>query len=103
VLKPLLGVRGLTRILNGRAGSAAGAAVAYGYPDFKRDATAYIMRLYINVNAGKKALYIPGGNSGRRNADVRIASQFRRYYEFKSWQNQRYARKGSASSPPMAR
>jgi hypothetical protein len=48
------------------------------------------MRLYNNVNAGTKALYIPGGNSGRRNADVLIASQFRRYYEFKSWQNQRH-------------
>jgi hypothetical protein len=64
--------------------------VTYGYADFKRDATAYIMRLYNNVNAGKKALYMSGGNSGRRNADVLIASHFRRYYEFKSWHNQRY-------------
>jgi hypothetical protein len=70
--------------------AAAGSGVKYGYADFKRDATAYIKRLYNNVSAGKKALYIPGGNSGRRNADVLIASQFRRYYEFKSWQNQRY-------------
>jgi hypothetical protein len=67
-----------------------GGTVTYAYNEFKRDATAYITRLYNNVNAGKKALYIPGGNSGRRNADVLIASQFRRYYEFKSWQNQRY-------------
>jgi hypothetical protein len=67
-----------------------GGAVTYGYVDFKRDATAYVMRLYNNVNTGKKALYIPGGNSRRRNADVLIASHFRRYYEFKSWQNQRY-------------
>jgi hypothetical protein len=74
-----------------RASDAAfGGAVTYGYADFKRDATTYITRLYNNVNAGKKALYTPGGNSGRRNADVLIASQFRRYYEFKSWQNQRY-------------
>ena len=70
--------------------AAAGGAVTYGYVDFKRDASAYITRLYNNVNAGKKAVYIPGGNSGRRNADVLIASQFRRYHEFKSWQNQRY-------------
>jgi hypothetical protein len=48
------------------------------------------LRPYNNVNAGKNAVYIPGGNSGRRNADVLIASQFRRYHEFKSWQNQRY-------------
>jgi hypothetical protein len=68
----------------------AAGTVNYGYVDFKRDATAYVTRLYNNVNAGKKALYIPGGNSGRRNADVLIASRFRRYYEFKSWQTQRY-------------
>lgn len=70
--------------------AAAGGAATYGYVDFKRDASAYITRLYNNVNAGKKVVYIPGGNSGRRNADVLIASQFRRYHEFKSWQNQRY-------------
>jgi hypothetical protein len=82
----------LTRLSpqDSRAYAVAGGGVTYGYAHFKRDATAYIMRLYNNVNAGKKALYIPGGNSGRRNADVLIASQFRRYHEFKSWQNERY-------------
>ena len=70
--------------------TAAGGTATYGYPDFKRAATAHVTRLYNNVSARKKALYIPGGNSGRRNADVLVASQFRRYYEFKSWQNQRY-------------
>ena len=70
--------------------AAVSGTVQYGYNDFKRDAAGYIVGLYNNVNQGKKALYIPGGNSGRRNADVLIASQFRRYYEFKSWQNQRY-------------
>jgi hypothetical protein len=70
--------------------AAAWGTVTYGYADFKRDATTYITRLYNNVKAGKKALYIPGGTSGRRNADVLIAARFRRYYEFKSSQNQRY-------------
>lgn len=70
--------------------AATGGAVTYSYTEFKRDATAYITRLYNNVSAGNKALYIPGGNSGRRNADVLIASEFRRYYEFRSWQDQRY-------------
>jgi hypothetical protein len=70
--------------------AATGGGVTYAYEEFKRDATAYIMRLYNNARAGKKALYVPGGNSGRRNADVLIASRFRRYHEFKSWQNQRY-------------
>lgn len=70
--------------------AATGGAVTYGYPEFKRDAASHIMRIYGNVNAGSKALYVPGGNSGRRNADILIASLFRRYYEFKSLQNQRY-------------
>jgi hypothetical protein len=69
--------------------AAIGGVVTYGYAEFKRDATAYITRLYNNVNV-RKALHIPGGNSGRRNADVLIASEFRRYHEFKSWQNQRF-------------
>lgn len=68
----------------------AGGPVAYGYAEFKSDATAYIARLYKDVKPGTKALYVPGANSGRRSADVLISSQFRRYYEFKSWQNQRY-------------
>ncbi|OKO73743.1 hypothetical protein AC629_36380 [Bradyrhizobium sp. NAS80.1] len=62
----------------------------YDYDDFKRDAAQYITRLYNSVNTGKKALYIPGNNSGRRNADVLIAYEFRRYYAFKSWQDQRF-------------
>jgi Nucleotidyltransferase domain len=64
--------------------------VQYAYGDFKRDTISYISRLYNKVHAGKKALYIPG-NDNRRSADVLIASEFRRYYEFKSLQNQRYA------------
>lgn len=67
-----------------------GASANYAYAEFKRDASAHIMRLYNNVRAGTKALSIPAGSSGRRNADVLIAFRFRRYYEFKSWQNQRY-------------
>jgi hypothetical protein len=59
------------------------------YADFKRDAVAFITRLYKNATVGTKALFIPGANSGRRNADVLTAYRFRRYYEFKSWQNQR--------------
>lgn len=71
------------------AWAASAGAVMYGHPEFKRDATAHITRLYNNVNTGNKALYIPGGNSGRRNADVLVASHFRRFHEFKSWQNKR--------------
>ncbi len=70
--------------------AASGGTVTYGYADFKRDATTYIARLYDGVNTLKKALYVPGGGSGRRNSDVLIASEFRRYYEFKTWQNHRF-------------
>ena len=70
--------------------AAAGGGVQYGYDAFKRDATAYVTRLYNNVQVKKKVLYVPGGNSGRRDADVLVASRFRRYHEFKSWTNQRF-------------
>ena len=70
--------------------AARGGTATYRYADFNRDAADYIMRLYNNVHVGKKALFIPGDNSGRRDADVLVASQFRRYYEFKSWENQHF-------------
>jgi hypothetical protein len=54
---------------------------AYGYPDFKRDAESFITRLYNGVVTGKKALHIPGANS-RRNADVLVCQEFRRYYSY---------------------
>lgn len=67
----------------------AGGTVTYGYGEFKKDASAYISRLYNNVRVGGKALHIPATNN-RRSADVVIAQEFRRYHEFKSLQNQRY-------------
>jgi hypothetical protein len=54
---------------------------AYGYPQFKEHATSYITGLYNGVQTGKKALYIPGKNN-RRNADVIICQDFRRYYSY---------------------
>lgn len=56
----------------------------YGYKQFKADAEAWIKRLYNGVQVGKKAVLIPGNNS-RRNADVLIAQQFRRYYSYEPW------------------
>jgi hypothetical protein len=53
----------------------------YGYPSFKRDAESYIARLYDGVVTGKKALHIPG-NSSRRNAEVLICQEYRRYYSY---------------------
>lgn len=55
----------------------------YGYPGFKADAEAWVTRLYNGVRIGKKALFVPG-NDGRRDMDVLICQQFRRYtsYDF---------------------
>jgi len=53
----------------------------YGYSEFKRDAGSFITRLYNGVVTGKKALHIPGTNS-RRNADVLVCQEFRRYYSY---------------------
>jgi hypothetical protein len=90
IIAALLGLSRLSSEDRAMYDAATTGSVTYSYTDFKRDATAYIIRPYNNVNTQKKALYIPGGNSGRRNADILIASRFRRYHEFKSWQNQRF-------------
>ena len=53
----------------------------YGYPKFKADAEAWIGGLYNGVQIGKKAVLVPGNNN-RRNADILICQQFRRYYSY---------------------
>ena len=53
----------------------------YGYEQFKADAEGYIKRLYNGVQVGKKAVFVPG-NNGRRNADVLVCQQFRRYTSY---------------------
>jgi hypothetical protein len=65
----------------------------YGYPQFKADAEAYIKRLYNGVQVGKKALFVPG-NAWRRNADILICQQFRRYASYDS--NNRHYHEGGA-------
>jgi hypothetical protein len=55
--------------------------VDYGYSQFKAQAEEYIKRLYNGVQSGKRALHIPG-NQNRRNADVIICEEFRRYYGY---------------------
>jgi hypothetical protein len=54
----------------------------YGYTKFKQDAESFTKRLYNGVVTGKKALQIPGNNN-RRNADVLVCQEFRRYYSYK--------------------
>lgn len=63
----------------------------YGYTQFRADAVGWITRLYNGVIPGKKAVFVPG-NTSRRNADVDVlvCQQFRRYYGFIDYGNQRY-------------
>lgn len=56
-------------------------ATSYGYTSFKADAEGYIKRLYNGVQTGKKAVYVLG-NNGRRNADILVCQQFRRYTSY---------------------
>jgi hypothetical protein len=53
----------------------------YGYEKFKAHAEGYIKRLYNDVQVGKKAVFVPG-NNGRRNADILVCQQFRRYTSY---------------------
>ncbi len=51
-------------------------AVVYGYPDFRKDVTAWLkLKFGLGVDSGDKAVFIPAGGS-RRNADVIVAAQF---------------------------
>lgn len=54
---------------------------SYGYDEFKAHAERYIKRLYNGVQVGKKAVFVPG-NNGRRNADILVCQQFRRYTSY---------------------
>jgi hypothetical protein len=62
----------------------------YSYTDFKQAVVAVLSKRFPNdVSLGKKALWIKP-NAGRRNADVIISAQFRRYHEFHNLSDQRY-------------
>jgi hypothetical protein len=53
----------------------------YGYTKFKADAEGWITRFYNGVQVGKKAVFVPGKNN-RRNADILVCQQFRRYTSY---------------------
>jgi hypothetical protein len=72
-----------TRYENENAGMA-----SYGYVEFKAHAEGYLKQLYKGVQIGKKAVFVPG-NNGRRNADILICQQFRRYTSYET-ENIRY-------------
>jgi hypothetical protein len=54
---------------------------AYGYNEFKTDTQKFIAGLYNNVVVGERALRVPG-NQNRRDADILISQEFRRYYSY---------------------
>jgi hypothetical protein len=54
---------------------------SYGYEEFKAHAKGYIKGLYNGVQVGKKAVFVPG-NNGRRNADILVCQEFRRYTSY---------------------
>lgn len=62
----------------------------YPYANFRADALGWLQRLYNGAVPGRKAVLIPSSGN-RREVDVIIAQQFRRYFEFKSLQDQSYA------------
>jgi hypothetical protein len=62
----------------------------YNHSDFKKDAVTWLMKRYGKAaKPGTKAIFVEE-NGNRRNADVLVAAQFRRYYQFTTISNQRF-------------
>jgi hypothetical protein len=74
-------ISGMSQAQQGAFTAAFSENARYVYTDFKRDAESFITGLYNGVVTGKKALHIPGKNN-RRNADVLVCQEFRRYYSY---------------------
>jgi hypothetical protein len=58
-------------------------AAAYDLPEFKTDVVQWLTRKFGNVQPGTKAIFIPGSNT-RRDADVLVCTEFRRYHNFQN-------------------
>ena len=64
---------------------------SYSYQQYKKDVLTWLTSKYGNgVRAGKKAIYIPAGQT-RRECDVLPAIQYRYYYRFNNALDQSYA------------
>lgn len=65
-------------------------AAEYSYNDFKSDVISQLNKKFPgSVTPRKKAIFVEG-NGNRRDSDVLVAAQFRKYLNFNSWSNQSY-------------
>ena len=65
---------------------------SYTYSQYKKDVTSWLTKKYgSGVQAGKKAIFIPGGPN-RRDCDVLPAMEYRYYYQFNSATDQSHAK-----------
>ena len=66
------------------------ASADYEYVEFKRDVLEVLRARYGNlVEVRKKAIFV-GGSGGRRDADVLVAAQHRKYWRFQGMNDQSY-------------
>lgn len=70
---------------------AAYSSASYTQEEFRSDVVRWLSSNYSNVDGSGKAIYIPGSGN-RRNADVLVAGQRRRYYSFNSTDDQTYSK-----------
>ncbi|WP_108787790.1 nucleotidyltransferase [Erythrobacter sp. Alg231-14] len=64
----------------------------YSYKDFKTDVFKQLSSCFgTRVEFRNKAIFVPGNDNNRRDADVLPAAQYRKYYEFRTSTHQRYA------------
>ena len=60
-------------------GANKGGAVTYGFDEFKAEVLAWLVKAFgMGVQAGNKAIFVPGNNS-RRDADVLVCVEHHRY------------------------
>jgi hypothetical protein len=66
-----------------------GTGANYPYANFRAHALAWVQQNFNGTTVGRKAIWVPASGN-RREADIVIAQDFRRYKTFKSMQQQTY-------------
>jgi hypothetical protein len=63
---------------------------SYSLNQFKADVLSWLTKKFGNdVQPGTKAIFLKG-NGGRRDADVLVCANLRRYHRYKNWQDQKF-------------